>query len=75
MGLDGDEFRRVGVRERGDRIGRWSREVVGWLPALRARRWARRELMKGTAVSSLMGELPFKVGLRESSGLVMFSPG
>ena len=30
--------------------------------------------MKGTAVSSLMGELPFKVGLRESSGLVVFSP-
>ena len=65
------EFRRVvGVRERGDRMGRWSREIlVGWFPALRARRWARRELMKGTAVSSLIGEEPFKVGLRESSGL------
>ena len=36
MGFGGGEFRSVGVKERGDRIGRWSREVVGWLPALRA---------------------------------------
>ena len=49
-------------------------ELMGGLPVLRARRWARRELMRGTTDSSLMGEEPFKVGLRESRVMVVLSP-
>ena len=30
--------------------------------------------MKGTAVASLMGVEPFKVGLRESCALILVSP-
>ncbi len=67
LGGGGGELRRVGVRELGG--------VMGRLPVLRARRWARRELMRGTAVSSLMGEEPFKVGLRESRVMVVSSSG
>lgn len=72
LGLGGWELRRVlGVRERGEGL------VRGRFPVLRARRWARREFMRGTAVSSLMGEEPLRVGLREleSRVVVVISPG